>query len=206
MDEYNTSKSKLILKEYGRNIQKLVEYLPTVEDREKRTRYAYTLIELMRQLNPDVKEGMESTQKLWDDLYIMSNFILDVESPFPVPTEEILLKKPDRVPYHQEPIRYKHYGKNIEMLLEKAAAIEDKEEQKAAVISIGKLMKSFYGTWNKENVDNEVIVQNIRELSKYKLDISLEEVAGGNLFDSANNKNRSNSNKNRRGSAKKRNK
>jgi len=186
MYEYNTSKPRLVLAEYGRNIQKLVEYLSTIEDRDKRNQYAHTLIELMRQLNPDVKEGSESTQKLWDDLYIMSNFTLDVDSPYPVPEEEILLKKPERVPYHQGGIRYKHYGKNIEMLIEKAATLEDSEEQKAALVAIGKLMKGFYASWNRETVEDEVIHKNIRELSRKQLDIPIEEVKKGNLFDSSN--------------------
>lgn len=186
MYEYNTSKPRLVLAEYGRNIQKLVEYLSTIEDREKRNRYANTLIELMRQLNPDVKEGSESTQKLWDDLYIMSNFSLDVDSPFPVPEEEILTKKPEKVLYHKDPIRYKHYGKNMEMLIEKVASLTDPEEKKAAVIAIGKLMKGFYSTWNKDNVEDEVILKNIRELSRDQLDIPIDEVKQGNLFDSSN--------------------
>ena len=186
MYEYNTGKPKLILAEYGRNIQKLVEHLATIEDREKRNRFAHTLIELMRQLNPDVKEGTESTQKLWDDLYIMSHFSLDVDSPFPEPTPEILNKKPEKVLYHQEPIKYKHYGKNIEMLIEKATNLTDPEEKRAAIIAIGKLMKGFYTTWNKDNVEDEVILKNIRELSRHQLEISIEEVKQGNLFDSSN--------------------
>ncbi len=201
MYEYNTSKPRLVLAEYGRNIQKLVEYLSTIEDKEKRNQYAHTLIELMRQLNPDVKEGTESTQKLWDDLYIMSNFTLEVDSPYPVPEEEILHKKPDNVPYHQGGIKYKHYGKNIEMLIEKAATLEDPEEQKAAIIAIGKLMKGFYASWNRETVEDEVIHKNIRELSRKQLDIPIEEVKKGNLFDSSN-KGRSGG-KGRRGSGKK---
>ena len=202
MYEYNSSKPRLILAEYGRNIQKLVEHLSTIEDREKRNRYAHTLIELMRQLNPDVKEGSESTQKLWDDLYIMSNFSLDVDSPFPIPEPEILTKKPQKVPYHQEPIKYKHYGKNIEMLIEKAANLTDPEEQKTAIIAIGKLMKSFYTTWNKDTVEDEVILKNIRELSRNQLDISIEEVKQGNLFDSSN-KGRPGGSKSRRSPGKK---
>ncbi len=186
MYDYNSSKPRLVLAEYGRNIQMLVEYLSTVEDREKRNRYAHTLIELMRQLNPDVKEGTESTQKLWDDLYIMSNFTIDVDSPFPVPEEEILNKKPGRVPYHQEPIKYKHYGKNIEILIDRAVELTDPEEKKVAIITIGKLMKGFYTAWNRETVEDEVIYKNLRELSRNKLDLSIEEIKQGNLFDSMN--------------------
>jgi hypothetical protein len=202
MYEYNSSKPRLILAEYGRNIQKLVEYLSTIEDKEKRNRYAHTLIELMRQLNPDVKEGSESTQKLWDDLYIMSNFTLDVDAPFPIPEPEILNKKPQKVPYHRAPIKYKHYGKNIEMLIEKAANLTEPEEKKAAIIAIGKLMKSFYITWNKDSVEDEVILKNIRELSREQLDIPMEEVKQGNLFDSSN-KGRSGGSKSRRSPGKK---
>lgn len=193
MYDYNTSNSSVILKEYGRNVQKLAEHIMSIDDREKRTRYATTLIELMRQLNPSVRENNETTQKLWDDLFIMTNFGLDVDAPFPKPEVDILTKKPEKVAYNTDPVKYKHYGKNIEKMIEKAIAAEDEEERKAGIIFVGKLMKSFYQTWNKEGVDDVVIINNLKEMSGGKLDISVDEVKSNNLFDSQ--KGRSSSNK-----------
>lgn len=200
MYEYNTSKSSVILKEYGRNVQKLAEHIMTIEDREKRTRYATTLIELMRQINPSVRENNETTQKLWDDLFIMTNFALDVDAPYPKPEVDILTKKPERVAYNTDPVKYKHYGKNIEKLIEKAIAAEDEEERKAGIIFVGKLMKSFYQTWNKEGVDDEVIINNIKEMSGGRLNVSAEEVKSNNLFDSQKGRGSSNKGGGRRNS------
>lgn len=184
MFDYNTAKSGVILKEYGRNVQKLAEHIMTIDDRDKRTRYATTLVELMRQLNPSVRENNETTQKLWDDLFIMTNFELNVDAPYPMPEVDILTKKPKRLSYNTDPATYKHYGKNIEKLIEKAIATETEEERKGAIIYLGKLMKGFYQTWNKENVDDAVIIKNIKEISGGKLDISVDEVKNNNLFES----------------------
>jgi hypothetical protein len=183
--EYNTSKSDLILREYGRNIQKLAEYVVKIEDKEQRNRYANTLIELMRLINPVAKETpAEYSQKLWDDLYIMSGFNLDVDSPFPMPEKELLGKKPKRLDYNNNEVSYKHYGRNVELLIQKAIELEDEEEKAAAVIFLGRLMKSFYAAWNKEVIDEEVIIEHIRALSGHKLDINVEEVKAKNLFES----------------------
>lgn len=185
MNEQSFDKPILILKEYGRNIQKLVNYVTTIEDKEKRTQYAHTLIDLMKQINPAMKEGPEYAQKLWDDLYIMSGFNLEVDSPYPMPEKDLLGKKPKRLDYHHHDIRYKHYGRNIELLIEKAIALEDGEEREGAIIYIGKLMKSFYASWNKDVIDDSVIIDNIKTLSKGKLEVSVEKVKESNLFDSS---------------------
>lgn len=206
MFEYNTGRSKLILKEYGRNIQKLAEYIKTIDDKTKRTQYAHTLIDLMSQLNPNpnVKESGETQQKLWDDLFIMTDFTLDVDAPFPKPEPDVLFKKPKRLSYNDEPVVYKHYGKNIEKLIEKACAVEDPEERKGAVVYLGRLMKNFYMSWNKENIEDEVIMRHIHEMSGGKLSLSMEEIKSNGLFDinyssssSSSNSNNGNSNKTR---------
>ena len=182
--EYNTEKKNLILKEYGRNIQKLVHYLKTIEDKEKRSQMAATLIELMKQISPSIRENNETNQKLWDDLYIMSGFDLEIDSPYPMPPLDILNKKPLRLGYSTNNIRFKHYGKNLELLIAKAMELEDPEEREGAVVYIGKLMKSFYSTWNKDNIEEESILKNIRELSKNELDIDITKVKENNLFES----------------------
>lgn len=182
MYDYNTQKPKLILREYGRNVQKLVEFLNSTEDSAKRDEYAKALVELMKQVTPTVKDTSEVQQKLWDDMHIMSDFTLDINGPFPKPERDILSKKPMGVPYSQSGIKFKHFGKNIELLVEKACELKDKEDQEAAVIYIGKLMKSFFATWSKENIEDEVILKNIRDLSKGQLDIDIDKVKEGNLF------------------------
>jgi hypothetical protein len=174
----------IILKEYGRNIQKIVSYIKEIPDREKRSRYAKTLIELMKQINPAMRDAQDSHHKLWDHLYIMSNFDLDVDTPYPMPDKSVIGKKPMKVDYNLHQLHFKHYGRNIELLIQKAIDMPDKEEQEAAIIYIGKLMKRFYASWNKENIDDEVIVEHLTKMSKRNLMITVEKVKAGNLFDS----------------------
>jgi len=181
----------VILREYGRNIQKLVSFVMSIEDRDKRTELAHTLIELMKQVNTKLKEGSEYNQKLWDDLYIMSDFTLDVDSPFPMPEKELLGKKPEKVAYNQNRIRYKHYGRNIELVIDKVSKLESEEEKEASIGPVGKLMKSFYSSWNREVVDDEVILKNINELSKGKIIPNIQEIKEQNLFDTNKDKSRS---------------
>lgn len=172
----------LVLKEYGRNTQRLVDYLMTIEDREKRTVLAKTLIELMLQLNPDTKQSSDHTQRLWDHLYIMSDFQLDVDTEYALPEKSILGKKPLKVAYNNNQLRFKHYGRNIELLIAKALEKEDPQEIEDSVIYLGRLMKRFYSTWNKENVEDELILQQLGILSKGKLSLPLERVKSENLF------------------------
>lgn len=185
MNEYNTNKQDVILKEYGRNVQKLVDFVVTVEDREKRTTYARTLVELMRQINPQMKDAQDYSAKLWDDLYIMSGFRLDVEAPYPMPAKDAIGKKPQRMTYNSNTIRYKHYGRNIEMLIEKAGNLENQEEKDAFIFYISRLMKSFYTTWNKDNIEDAVIVQHIREISKGRINVEPEKIRGDGLFEAS---------------------
>ena len=184
MKDYNTVRPNLILKEYGRNMQKLVAYLRSIPDIEKRTDYAYTLIELMKLLYPSVKETMESTQKLWDDLYIMSEFNLELNSPYPMPEKSILNKKPNRVTYRNSELRFKHYGRNVQLLIDQAIKIQDPEEKEAAVIYIGRLMKGFQTAWNRDNVENEVIIKDMETMSRHQLTIDITKVQAENLFES----------------------
>ncbi|SHN17235.1 protein of unknown function [Cyclobacterium lianum] len=183
MTDSEKPKNRVILKEYGKNIQKLVDYIKTVPDQEKRTEYAFALVELMKQLNPQLKS--ESDQKLWDDMYIMSDFELVVDGPFPMPPKELLGRKPKRVGYPDGEVKFKHYGRNIEKLIEKAIEIEDDEEQETALIYIGQLMRSFHSTWNRENFDDAIILDDIKTLSKGKLHIDLDKVKENGLFETS---------------------
>ena len=182
MEQQESDKQQLILKEYGKNIQRLVDHVASIEDREKRTQSAYTVIEIIKQLNPSLKQ--ENDQKLWDDLFIMSDFKLDVDSPFPIPEKELLGKKPLPVGYPKGEVRFKHYGRNIEKLIEKAIEIENDEQQENAIIYIGQLMRSFHSTWNRDNFDDGIIIDDIKTLSKGKLHIDLEKVRENALFES----------------------
>lgn len=184
MNDYNTIRPQLILKEYGRNIQKLVEHIKTFDDKEKRTESSHVLIELMKLINPNARDSQDNNQKLWDDLFIMSDFDLDIDSPYPMPEREILNKKPERLSYKTSEVKYKHYGRNIQLLINKAIEIEDPEDKETAIIHIGRLMKSFQNTWNRDNVESETIVKNIKKMSDGALTIELEKVKSDNLFDS----------------------
>jgi hypothetical protein len=181
--EYNTQRPQIILKEYGRNVQKLVAYLRTIPDKEKRTELARALIVLIKQLTPILKEQPENDQRLWDDLYIMANFDLDLNNPYPVPERDVLFKKPQRMDYPQTDIKYRHYGKNIERLIQEAVKKEDPQEREEAVIYLGKLMKTFYSNWNKENLDDSVILNDIKAMSGGKLSLDIEKVREDNLFE-----------------------
>lgn len=181
--EYNSQRPHIILKEYGRNIQNIVEYIRSVPDKEKRTELAYTLIELIKLLNPTVRESVENPQRLWDDLMIIADFNLDVNNPFNLPDRDILSKRPKKVAYPQTDVRYKHYGKNIERLVQEAMKKDDPKEREELIIYLGRLMKTFYGNWNKETLDDSVILKDIAQMSKGQLTMSLEKVREENLFD-----------------------
>ncbi|RNI22543.1 DUF4290 domain-containing protein [Rufibacter latericius] len=180
----STFKQELLLREYGRNVQNIVQYLLTVEDRTKRTQLAQLLVNLMGRLNPNVKDIQDAQQTLWNHLYVMSDGKLDVDAPFALSAMEYLNDKPQRVDYPVQNPRFKHYGTNLERLIEKAKQINDPQEREAAVISIGKLMKVLYRTYNKDSVTDEVILENLRDLSKGELDVNPALMEKGNLFES----------------------
>ena len=179
--EYNTTREKLVLREYGRNFHKLIDYVKSIKVKEKRTDLSKLLVKLMNMAHPELKNQNEIEQKLWDDLHIMSNFELDVNSPYPIP-EFDKLKGIERLEQPKNVIRFRHYGKKIELLIEEACKIKDSKEKESAIIHIGKIMKSFFGMWNKETIDNKVIIDNIKELSNGKLDIDIKKVEELNLF------------------------
>jgi hypothetical protein len=181
--DYNTQRDALVLKEYGRNMQNMVRHLKTIEDVEERTRAAETLINLMKQLNPSVRENSDNVHRIWDHLYIMADGEIEFNNEFLPQTEEERTKKPDHIGYITEPVKYRHYGRNVELVIAKAAEIEDEQELIDAVADIGKLMKSFYLTWNRDSVEDEVILKDIKRLSGGKIDIDIEVIKEENLFE-----------------------
>ena len=172
------------MKEYGSNIQKLVEHLQTIEDREKRTRYAHILVELMRQIHPNMRDNQDYYNKLWDDLYIMSGFTLDVDSPYPPPPVDVLGRKPQQVPYNTHDLRHKHYGHNIKLLVDKAVSLEDPEERRAFVSYLIRLMRTFYTTWNKDTVEDESLLQNLEDIANGRLHEEIKAIREGGFIES----------------------
>jgi len=170
--DYNSSRSKLVLKEYGRHVQKIVENCVQEPDRDKRNKFAKEIIELMGQLNPHLRNVEDFRHKLWDHLFIMSDYKLDVDSPYPIKGRAEIEKKPKPLPYPQSRIKYKHYGKNVEALVAKAITTEDPEKQAGFTVCIGNFMKLVYQNWSKDEVNNETVKNDIRLLSKGKLQIS----------------------------------
>lgn len=167
--EYNTDLPHLIISEYGRNIQKMVDHACSLEDRDTRNKAAKTIIDVMGQLNPHLRDVPDFKHKLWDHLFIMSEFKLDVDSPYPYPNKEILFAKPEKLSYPSNQIRYKHYGKNIENLIQKAISTENEEHKQEFTNMLANHMKSSYVNWNRDSVGDEIILKQLRELSKAQL-------------------------------------
>ncbi|MCB9015721.1 MAG: DUF4290 domain-containing protein [Lentimicrobiaceae bacterium] len=170
--DYNSTREKLIIPEYGRNVQKMAAYVLTIEDREKRTNLAKALVNIMSQLHPDQRDTADYKRKLWDHLHIISNYQLDVDGPFPAPSPEERQEKPQRIPYPQEIIRFRPYGKNIAKIIEKACLFEDGPEKDALVKNIANHLKKSYLNWNRDSVNDELITDHLKELSHGKLKLS----------------------------------
>jgi hypothetical protein len=163
--DYNTQRKKLALPEYGRHIQQMVDYIASVEDRDERNRLAKSLVAIMGNLNPHLRDINDFKHKLWDHLFIMSDFKLDIDSPYPIPSVEQYNEKPRRVPYPGNPIKFKHYGRIIEMMIEKAVAMEEGPEKDALKQLIANQMKKANITWNKESVSDDDIFRDMQTLS-----------------------------------------
>jgi len=168
--EYNTTRSALVIKEYGRHIQKMVKYILTIEDRDKRTKNAHALIELMGFLNPQVKAVEDYKHKLWDHLYLISDFKLEVDSPYPKPSKEDYMEKPDNIPYPKRHPKYNHLGKNIENLIDKAMHEKDEEKKQGLANAIAYYMKLTYSNWHKELVHDDSIQSELASLTNGELE------------------------------------
>ncbi|MFN8297918.1 MAG: DUF4290 domain-containing protein [Chitinophagales bacterium] len=178
MAEYNTIRNKLVLKEYGRHVQRIVENCLKEKDPVKRNQFAKEIIELMGQLNPHLRNVEDFRHKLWDHLFIMSGYELQVDSPYPIKKREEIEKRPERLPYPQSRIRYKHYGKNVEKLVKKAVETEDPDKQEGFKNCIGNFMKLVYQNWSKESVNDETIKNDLRLLSKGALVVADDQDLG----------------------------
>ena len=170
--EYNTTRNHLTIREYGRHIQKMAEYVMTIEDREKRQKNADALVELMGFLNPQLKNIEDYRHKLWDHLFLITDFKLEVESPYPIPTRETLRPKPDPIPYPKRYPKYNHLGKNTEIIIDKALSEEDPEKRQGFANSIAYYMKLTYSNWHKELVHDDNIQTELSAITKGELEFN----------------------------------
>ena len=169
--DYNTQRKRMALPEYGRNVLKMIEHVKTIKDPEERNQAARTIIQIMGNLNPNLREVTDFRHKLWDHIMIIADFDLDVDSPYPAPDRKKLNSKPNKVPYHNGEIKYSHYGCIIPAMIEAAAKMKDGEEKDYLTSLILNQMKKDYVTWNKSTVADEVIIRDLIEISGNRLKV-----------------------------------
>jgi len=167
--EYNTTRNYLEMREYGRHIQKMVEYIKTIEDPERRQRNAQAVIELMGFLNPHLKNVEDFRHKLWDHLFLISDFNLDVKSPYPIPTRETLRSKPDPLPYPKRHPKFSHLGKNLELVINKALSTDDEQKRLGFANAIAYYMKLAYNNWHKDQVHDDAIQSELANITNGQL-------------------------------------
>ncbi|WP_295795034.1 DUF4290 domain-containing protein [Mucilaginibacter sp.] len=199
--DYNSTRNKLILSEYGRNVQNMVKYIVALPTKEERNRYAQVVIDLMGFLNPHLRDVADFKHKLWDHLHIISDFQIDVDSPYPKPSMEAIHLKPEPLKYPHQRIRYKHYGKTIELMIEKAKSIDDPDRKRHMVQAVANFMKMAYVQWNKDSVTDEMILNDLYMLSggtlKLEENVNLNKVeyrANTHSNNNQNNRGRTNNN------------
>lgn len=209
--DYNSTRPRLILAEYGRNVQNMVDYICTLPTKEERNSYAQVIIDMMGFLNPHLRDVADFKHKLWDHLHIISDFKIDVDSPYPVPERDAIHPKPELLDYPQHRIRFKHYGFTVERMIERARNIADSEKKKNMTQAIANFMKMAYVTWNKDSVEDDTILGDLHELSNGELilgpDVSLTKLdfktpppgsrikGGAAVLQNGNGKNKNNKNK-----------
>lgn len=172
--DYNSQRPRLILPEYGRHIQKMVDYVAQIDDVEERNRLAKILISVMGNLNPHFRDINDFKHKLWDHLVVISDFKIDVDSPYPKPSPESISEPPKPIEYPAKPIRIKHYGRVIEQMVRDVAEMEEGQIKTFYITSVANQMKKAYLTWNKDAVNDETIIRDLMALSdgKIKLDVN----------------------------------
>src|ERR1700742_1231864 len=170
--EYNTTRNYLVMREYGRHIQKMIEYLVTIEDPEIRQRNAQAVIELMGFLNPHLKNVEDFRHKLWDHLFLISDFKLEVASPYPIPTRETLRARPKPLKYPKRYPRFSHLGKNLEIVINKALAEENPEKRNGFANAVAYYMKLAYNNWHKETVHDDAIQSELTQLTNGQLEFT----------------------------------
>lgn len=173
--EYNALRTHLVIPEYGRHIQKLIDHIVLIEDREDRNKAANYAISIMGSMNPHLRDVPDFQHKLWDQLFMISNFKLDVDSPFPIPNRESVSNKPEKLDYPQNFPKYRFYGNNIKYMIDKALEWEEGEMKDALIMVIANHMKKSYLSWNKDTVKDDVIFEHLYELSDGKINLFKKE-------------------------------
>ena len=174
--EYNTQRKKMELPEYGRSVQNMVDHALTIEDREERQRCANTIVNIMGGMFPHLRDVPDFKHKLWDHLAIMSDFKLDIDYPFEIVKKEDLVMKPEKIAYSNGAIRYRHYGHILEGLVKKATEMEEGEEKNALIRLLAIQMKKSLNNWNKDGMEDQKIVDDLREYSKGAIDLKVEDL------------------------------
>lgn len=169
--EYNTERPHLNIPEYGRHIQKMVDYAVAIEDKEERNKTAKGIIAVMGNLNPHLRDVPDFQHMLWDQLFIISDFKLDVDSPFPIPSKEELMERPEPLKYPQNFPKYRFYGNNIKRMIDVANSWEDSDKKDGLVLTIANHMKKCFLNWNKDTVEDDVIFKHLFELSGGKINL-----------------------------------
>ena len=169
--EYNTSREEMIIPEYGRHIQKMINYASSRKTKDDRNKLAKAIISVMGNLQPHLRDVPDFQHKLWDQLFIMSDFKLDADSPFEKPSKEVLDSKPDPLSYPQSYPKYRFYGNNIKIMIDEAVKWDKGEMKEALIYTIANHMKKCFLNWNKDNVEDAVIFDHLFELSDGKIDI-----------------------------------
>ena len=169
--DYNTEREKLAMPEYGRNVLKMVEDVKKIEDRAKRSEQARAVVRVMEILNPQVHSVDNWEQKLWDHLYIMAGYDLDVDSPYPMPSPEQRKSRPEIIPLKKKPIKATHYGRNIESIIDLIASEPEGEMKTAMIRSLAMYMRQQYLIWNKDSVADTTIFSDIEKLSEYRIKV-----------------------------------
>ncbi|WP_310994187.1 DUF4290 domain-containing protein [Aequorivita marina] len=169
--EYNTERPKLIIPEYGRHIQKMVDQAVAKEDKDERNKMAKSIINVMGNLNPHLRDVPDFQHMLWDQLFIISDFKLDVDSPFPVPSREELMEHPDPLDYPQNHPKYRFYGNNIKRMIDVAVKWEEGDKKEGLILTIANHMKKCFLNWNRDTVADDVIFSHLYELSEGKINL-----------------------------------
>lgn len=172
--DYNTGREQIVISEYGRNIQMMIRHLMEIENRRQRTEAAYFVVNVMAQMNPQVKESNDYNHKLWDHLHIIANYELDVDGPYPKPTPEMQKKRPDHIGYQKNSIRYGHYGQYIYDIVKKVKEMEDGPKKKAILVNIANQMKRDYLNWNRDTVNDLLILDDLYKISDGEITLPID--------------------------------
>ncbi|PQJ74364.1 DUF4290 domain-containing protein [Polaribacter gangjinensis] len=169
--EYNSERPIMIIPEYGRHVQKLIDHCMTLETKEERNIMARAIVDVMGNLQPHLRDVPDFKHKLWDQLFIMSDFMLDADSPYPTPSKEELQEKPEPLAYPKSASKYRYYGTNMQTMIDVALSWEEGDLKEALIFTIANHMKKCYLNWNKDTVDDAIIFNHLYDLSGGKIDL-----------------------------------